>query len=141
MTTSLRTLATRSIAVAALAVAAFTAGGCGAHVGQLKEAAAADLNCSPNRVHVLNSGKTRDVEACGQSATYRWEDGDWRMIARSGGRMAPVAGPQPVMRSAPPPGVAPPQPSPVNAPLPPSQPTGTPSQPPPSSPAPGGKSL
>ena len=100
--------------------------GCGAHVGQLKEAAAADLNCSPSRVHVLNSGKTRDVEACGQRATYHYEDGDWRMVARSG---VPAGGPPPVMRSSPNGGAAP------------GQPMGTPSQPPPSSPAPGGKSL
>ena len=59
--------------------------GCGgAHLSQLKEAAEADLQCPKSRVHILNSGKTRDVEACGQRATYHWEDGDWRMIARSG---------------------------------------------------------
>jgi hypothetical protein len=125
-----------SVVVGALAL---TAVGCGAHVAQLKEAAAADLNCPKNRVHVLNSGRTRDIEACGQRATYHYEDGDWRMIARSGAAPA-AAGPQPVMRAAPP-GVAPAQPAPVNAPLPPSSPTGTPSQPPPSSPAPGGKQL
>lgn len=147
MTSSSRNLrpAMRSIVVAAFAVTASAAVGCGAHVAQLKEAASADLNCPKNRVHVLNSGKTRDVEACGQRATYHWEEGDWRMIARSG--LVPVSGPQPqpVMRSGPPPGVAPAQPAPVNA-LPPSQPTGTPSQPPPSPPVPsappaGGKSL
>ena len=138
MTATLRVLA-GSIVVAALAA---TAIGCGAHVAQLKEAAAADLSCPKSRVQVLNSGRTRDVEACGQRATYRWEDGDWRMIARSGGpQPAVMGGPQPVMRAAPPPGVAPAQSAPVTAPLPPSQPTGTPSQPPPSSPAPGGKSL
>jgi len=107
--------------------------GCGgAHLSQLKEAASADLNCSPSRVHILNSGKTRDVEACGQRATYHWEDGDWRMIARGG---APAGGPPPVMRSSPNGGAQ----QPVMTPM--SQPTGTPSQPPPSSPPPGGKSL
>jgi hypothetical protein len=102
--------------------------GCG-HTGALKEAAAADLNCSQSRVHIHGSGKTRDVEACGQQATYLYEDGDWRMVARGG---APAGGPPPVMRSSPPQ-------QPAMTPM--SQPTGTPSQPPPSSPAPGGKSL
>jgi hypothetical protein len=135
--TSLRLVA-GSVAVTALAVTALTLSGCGAHVAQLKEAASADLGCPKSRVQVLNSGRTRDVEACGQRATYHWEDGDWRMIARSGGPGVPVAGPQPVMRSAPPPGVAPAQPAPVSggAQLPPSQPTGTPSQPPPTPSAP-----
>ena len=100
--------------------------GCG-HTGALKEAAAADLKCSQSRVHVHGSGRTRDVEACGQQATYQYEDGDWRMVARGG---AP-GGPPPVMRSSPPQ-------QPVMAP---GQPMGTPSQPPPSSPPPGGKSL
>jgi hypothetical protein len=122
-----------SIAVSALAV---TPVGC-AHVGQLKEAASADLKCPQSRVVVLNSGRTRDVEACGQRATYHYEDGDWRMVARSG--LVPVPGPQPVARFSPPPSsAASPQPAPVMS------PTGTPSQPPPSSPpppAPGSKSL
>ncbi|MDB5212117.1 MAG: hypothetical protein JWO86_44 [Myxococcaceae bacterium] len=117
--------------------------GCGgAHLSALREAAEADLNCPKSRVHILNSGKTRDVEACGQRATYHYEDGDWRMIARSGapGPAAAGAGGQPVMKAAP--GVAPAQPAPVMTPTStPSQPPGTPSQPPPSSPAPGGKSL
>jgi hypothetical protein len=114
-------------AVVIVALGAFSMG-CG-HLGALKEAAAADLNCSQSRVHVHGSGKTRDVEACGQQATYLYEDGDWRMVARGG---APAGGPPPVMRSSPndrPPGLAP------------GQPMGTPSQPPPSSPPPGGKSL
>ena len=118
------------LAFGALAIA--TVGGfsvgCGGHVGQLKEAAAADLGCSPSRVHVLNSGKTRDVEACGQRATYHYEDGDWRMVARSG---APAGGPPPIVRSSPNGGGQPAS----------GQPMGTPSQPPPSSPLPGGKSL
>jgi hypothetical protein len=115
--------------------------GCGgAHLSALREAAEADLNCPKSRVHILNSGKTRDIEACGQRATYHYEDGDWRMIARSGPAGAPAGGGQPVMKSAP--GVAPAQPAPVMTPTStPSQPPGTPSQPPPSSPVPGGKSL
>ena len=82
----------------ALATLGAVSVGCGgAHLSQLREAASADLNCSKSRVHILNSGKTRDVEACGQRATYHWEDGDWRMIARSGAPAQPGAGPQPVM--------------------------------------------
>jgi hypothetical protein len=120
--------------VLAFATFGVLAAGCGgAHLSQLKEAAEADLNCPRSRVHILNAGKTRDIEACGQRATYHYEDGDWRMIARSG---SPAGGGQPVMKSAP--GVAPAQPAPVMTPTStPSQPPGTPSQPPPSSPAPG----
>jgi len=118
----------------ALAVASLglVATGCNtAHLKQLRDAAAADLHCSKNDVEIITrSGKTRDVEACGQRATYRWDadDGDWRMVGRGG---APAGGPPPVMRSSP-------AQQPVMAP---GQPMGTPSQPPPSSPPPGGKSL
>jgi hypothetical protein len=126
------------LSLVAVASLGFVAAGCNtAHLKQLREAASADLHCSKGDVEILTrSGKTRDVEACGQRATYRWEpaDGDWRMIGRGG---APGGGPQPVMKAAP--GVAPAQPAPVMTAT--SQPTGTPSQPPPSSPAPGGKSL
>ena len=128
-----------TVVIAALGVVAVGCGG--AHLSQLREAAEADLQCPKSRVHILNSGKTRDVEACGQRATYHYEDGDWRMIARSGpGAPPPGAGGQPVMKAAP--GVAPAQPvmTPTSTP---SQPPGTPSQPPPSQPPPaaGGKSL
>jgi hypothetical protein len=127
------------VLVFAIATLGAVSVGCGgAHLSQLREAAAADLSCKPSKVHILNSGKTRDVEACGQRATYHWEDGDWRMIARSAPPGTPVqgGGPQPVMKSAP--GVAPAQPAPVMTPTAtPSQPPGTPSQPPPSSPPPG----
>ena len=129
-----------ALAVGVLSVAtlgAVSVGCGGAHLSQLREAAEADLQCPKSRVHILNSGKTRDVEACGQRATYHYEDGDWRMIARSGPGAPPPGGApgQPVMKAAP--GVAPAQPAPVMA------PTGTPSQPPPSQPPPaaGGKSL
>ena len=104
------------------------------HVGQLREAAAVDLRCPQNRVHVLTkSGSIRDVEACGQVATYRYEDNDWRMVARGvvGGPTVTGAG-QPVKPGAPPPApAAPAQTSPVNQ-----TPTGTPSQPPPNMPPP-----
>ena len=85
MSVTRRSSSSRSarVVIASLGVVAVGCGG--AHLAQLKEAASADLNCSTSRVHILNSGKTRDVEACGQRATYHWEDGDWRMIARSGG--------------------------------------------------------
>jgi hypothetical protein len=133
-------LAVGSLVVASLGV---LAGGCGGgHIGQLKEAASADLSCPKNRVHVLTkSGKTRDVEACQQNATYRWEGDDWRMVARGTPAAAPAPGAAgaPVMKSGPP-GVAPAQPAPVMTPT--STPTGTPSQPPPSSPPPaGGKQI
>jgi hypothetical protein len=133
------------LAVGVLSVAtlgAVSVGCGGAHLSQLREAAEADLQCPKSRVHILNSGKTRDVEACGQRATYHYEDGDWRMIARSGPGAPPPGAGQPVMKAAP--GVAPAQPSPVMTPTStPSQPPGTPSQPPPSQPPPaaGGKSL
>ena len=131
-----------ALAIATLGAASVGCGG--AHLTQLKEAASADLQCPKSRVHILNSGKTRDIEACGQRATYHYEDGDWRMIARSGAPGAPggaaAGGGQPVMKSAP--GVAPAQPAPVMTPTStPSQPPGTPSQPPPSSPAPGNKQI
>ena len=118
--------------VLAFATFGVLAAGCGgAHLSQLKEAAAADLNCPKNRVHVLTkSGKTRDVEACQQQATYVWDGDDWRMTARGG--VAP-AGPAPTVMKAGPPGVAPAQPAPVGGPT--STPTGTPSMPP-SSPLP-----
>jgi hypothetical protein len=134
-----------ALAVGVLSVAtlgAVSVGCGGAHLSQLREAAEADLQCPKSRVHILNSGKTRDVEACGQRATYHYEDGDWRMIARSGPGGPPpgAGGGQPVMKAAP--GVAPAQPvmTPTSTP---SQPPGTPSQPPPSQPPPaaGGKSL
>jgi len=131
-----------AVVVGALAVATLgvIAMGCNtAHLKELKSAASEDMNCPKSRVHILSeSGKTRDVEACGQQATYHWEDGDWRMIARSGQR------PQPANKAAPggPPPVAPAQAAPVLG-----TPTGTPSQPPPSSlppsqpPAAGGKQI
>jgi hypothetical protein len=123
----------RVAALAGLALLGVVAAGCGAHVGQLKEAASADLNCPMNRVHVLSSGKTRDVEACGQRATYHWEDGDWRMVARGAPTTTTGAAPA----------VAPAQPAPVNgqpitAPGTPSMP---PSSPPPPPAVPGNKSL
>jgi hypothetical protein len=140
---------TNILAAAVLGIAtlgAVSVGCGGAHLSQLREAAEADLQCPKSRVHILNSGKTRDVEACGQRATYHYEDGDWRMIARSGPGAPPGAGGQPVMKAAP--GVAPAQPAPVMTPTgTSSQPPGTPSQPPPSQlppsqpPAAGGKSL
>jgi hypothetical protein len=127
------------ISLLVLAALGNVAVGC-SHTGQLREAAAADLNCPKNRVHLRSGSRDkREVEACGQLAIYRYEDGDWRMIARGvqGGPTVTGAG-QPI-----PPGTTPPplvtsQPAPVNQ-TPtgtPSQPPGTPSQPPPNMPPP-----
>jgi hypothetical protein len=97
--------------------------GCGgAHLNQLKEAASADFNCPKHDVRILHGGKQREVDACGQHATYRWEDGDWRRLRTEPNRAAPAG----------PPAVAPAQAAPVG---------GTPTQPPPSTPAPGNKQL
>ena len=86
--------------------------GCGgAHLKQLKEAASADFNCPQHNVHILHGGKTREVDACGQRATYHWEDGDWRRISTPG---APAQAGAPAV-----------------APGTPVQPVGTPNQPPP----------
>ena len=118
-----------------LAALAATAVGCG-HVGQLKEAASVDLNCPKNRVHVSGSGSTRDVDACNQRATYTYEDGDWRMIARSvlvpAGQVGQLgqSQPQPAIKAGGPPAVAPAQPAPTFT------ATGTPSMPPSSPPPP-----
>ena len=83
------------------------------------------FSCPKSRVHILTtSGKTRDVEACEQHATYTGMDGDWRMTARSGGDSR---GSGPDGDEGGPPGVAPAQPAPVIGPA---DPTGTPSLPP-----------
>ena len=129
------------VIIAALGVVAVGCGG--ARLGPLKDAADADLNCPENRVHISKSGdKTRDVEGCGQKATYHFAEGEWRMIARSvlGGPSVTGAG-QPV---APVNGGGAAQPAdPARVNQTPSTPTGTPSQPPPSMPppAPGQKNL
>jgi len=114
------TTASSGLLIAAIGVSAplFAAGcGGGGHLKQLREAAAADFNCPKHQVQVLSSGKTRDVNACGSRATYKWEDGDWRRI-RSEGGVVNTGAPSPPAPPAPP-GVAP------------AQPAGTPSQPPP----------
>ena len=98
--------------------------GCNRSGAQLRDAAAADLNCPKNRVHILGASKTKDVEACGQRATYRFQDGDWVMVSREGAAPAGQPG------QAAPPGVAPARPV-----------TGTPSAPPSSPAAPGQKAL
>ncbi len=117
------------LALAVLAALAIFALGCGARVGALKEAASADFNCPMSRIKVHSGGKSvRDVEGCGQRATYTVDDGEWRMIARSA--LQPV-GAQPVV-GRPAPGPTP-QAAPMPAPVRPS-PTSTPSQPPPSNP-------
>ncbi len=149
---------TRTIALAGIAViaTAITAMGCGSSVGKLKTAASDDFKCPKSQVRILNSGSIRRVEACGNRATYKWEGGEWNMLARQwishpselsapqaqpvGGQPVPQA--QPVVKTAP--AVAPAQPAPTMV------PTGTPSMPPstppppsspPPSPAPGQKAL
>jgi len=119
--------------LAALAVTAFAVAGmaCNRSGGKLRDAASADLNCPPNQVHIIGASRTKDVTACGQRATYKFEDGDWVMVSREG--VAPAGG-QPSVKAGPP-GVAPAQPA-MTA-------TGTPSMPPssPPPPAPGQKAL
>lgn len=105
------------LVIATAGVLAIGCGG-GGHLKQLREAASADFNCPKHQVQVLSSGKTRDVDACGNRATYKWEDGDWRRIRSEGGVVNTGA-----------PAVAPAQPAPQGQPM--HHPAGTPSQPPP----------
>ena len=105
-----------TLVIAAAGVLTVGCGG-GGHLKQLREAASADYNCPKHQVQVLSSGKTRDVDACGNRATYKWEDGDWRRI-RS----------EPTTTGAP--GVGAAQPAPGSG-QPMHHPGGTPSQPPP----------
>ncbi len=119
----------RAILVASFGVLAVGCGGGARLTTKLKEAASADLQCPKSQVFISKTGKTRDVEACGKSATYKWDGDDWRMVSNG----APPG--QPVMKSGPPQG-APPQVAPVNQ-----TPTGTPSQPPPNMPPPGNKNI
>ena len=117
--------------LAALTFTAFAVAGmaCNRSGAKLRDAASADLNCPPNQVHIIGASKTKDVTACGQHATYKFENGDWVMVSRDGA--APAAGPQPQVKAGPP-GITPAQPV-----------TGTPSMPPssPPPPAPGQKAL
>ena len=103
-----------------IVVASLFATGCGGAGGSkgvkaLREAASTDFNCPKHQVVILtSSGKTRDVDVCGQRATYRFEDGDWLRIrseqSGGGGVSAPAPGhtlnsPQPgPTPSQPPPG-------------------------------------
>ena len=118
--------------LAVLAVVAFAgaAVGCG-HSGQrLRDAASVDLSCPPSRLHILGASRVKDVNGCGHTATYRYEDEEWIMTQRDG---------QPVSTNAPPPKAGPPPVAPAQ----PVQPTsGTPSMPPSSPPPPApGRSL
>ena len=119
------------VATSSIIVISGASFGCNRSGAQLREAASADLHCPKSRIHIVGASKTKDVEACGQRATYRFEDGDWVMISREGA--APVPGPAQVGQSPQPikggpPGVTPAQPV-MTA-------TGTPSMPPSSPPPP-----
>jgi hypothetical protein len=107
--------------LAALFVTASAVAGmaCNRSGAKLRDAASADLNCPPKEVHIIGASRTKDVEACGQRATYKFEDGDWVMVSREGA--APAAGAKAASPVKGPPSVTPAQPV-----------TGTPSQPPPS---------
>jgi hypothetical protein len=115
----------KSFALLALAsLAGIAATGCG-HTGALREEASVDLNCPEHRIHIVGGGRTKDVEGCGQRATYHWTGRTWTREGQPQGapqqggppRVTPAqpapAGPQPVR---PPPASGP------NAPLPPAQP-------------------
>ena len=119
--------------VALLVTAAAVAGlACNRSGARLRDAASEDLHCPPSQVHILGASRTKDVSACGHTATYKFEDGEWYMTMRDG---QPVSPGQPQQKAGPP-GVAPAQP------VQPVQPTtGTPSMPPSSPPPPAGQKL
>jgi hypothetical protein len=107
--------------------------GCGHSGARLRDAASADLNCPPSRLHILGASRVKDVNGCGHSATYKYEDEEWIMTIRDGQPVSTVAAP---LRGAPPP-VTPAQPvQPTGQPA-----SGTPSMPPSSPPPPAGRSL
>ena len=114
--------------LAALSVTVFAVAGmaCNRSGTKLRDAASADLNCPPHEVHIIGASRTKDVTACGQQATYKFENGDWVMVSRSGS--PPAGGKAPAAVKAGPPGVAPAQPA--------TTVTGTPSMPPSSPPPP-----
>ena len=116
------------VATASIIVISGGSFGCNRSGAMLRDAASADLNCPKNRVHIIGASKTKDVEACGQRATYRFEDGDWVMISREGAAPAVGLGQPPQAIKAGPPGVTPAQPVHTA--------TGTPSMPPSSPPPP-----
>ena len=121
-----------ALAVTASALAGVAGMACNRSGAKLRDAAAADLNCPPHEVHIIGASRTKDVTGCGQSATYKFEDGDWFMVSRSG---AAPAGAHPVkVGPSGPPAVGPAQPASTS---------GTPSMPPssPPPPAPGQKAL
>ena len=111
------------VAVFGVLALAGTSVGCNRSGARLREAASADLNCPRHRVHLFGRGKNMGVEACGQHATYRNEDGEWVLVNRDGVAAAPSPSPSPsvtVLRPVSPP------PQSITS------PTGTPTMPPPS---------
>jgi len=151
MSAMARTSLVTTLGVAFVSAASLFASGCG-HTGALREAASEDFNCPERDLHIRGGGRTKDVEGCGQRATYRWTGRTWaRESGASMSAPATVGGPPPVtparpagpqpIRSQPTPSAPPSTPSTPSttqgpqAPLPPSQP------PPAAPPAPGGHSL
>ena len=111
-------LATTAFAVAGLA--------CNRSGAKLRDAASEDLNCPPADIHILGASRTKDVNGCGHTATYKFQDGDWYMVTRDGAPIGTAAKPSSLKG---PPAVTPAQPAqPANA------VTGTPSMPPSSPP-------
>ena len=113
-------LATTAFAVAGLA--------CNRSGAKLRDAASEDLNCPPADIHILGASRTKDVNGCGHTATYKFQDGDWYMVIRDG---APVGTSAKSSTLTGPPAVTPAQPAPTARPV-----NGTPSMPPSSPPPP-----
>ncbi len=112
-------LATTAFAVAGLA--------CNRSGARLRDAASEDLNCPPADLHILGASRTKDVNGCGHTATYKFQDGDWYMVMRDG---APIGAAAPPSTLKGPPAVTPAQPAhPVSG-----TPSMPPSSPPPSQP-------
>ena len=125
-------VATTAFAVAGLA--------CNRSGAKLRDAASEDLNCPPADLHILGASRTKDVNGCGHTATYNFQDGDWTMVTRDGAPIGPAARPSTLKG---PPAVTPAQAAriahPVNGT--PSMPPSSPPPPPPAPPAAGQKAL
>ena len=111
--------------LATVAIAAFGLA-CNRSGARLRDAASEDLNCPPKELEILGASRTKDVNGCGHTATYKFQDGDWTMVIRDGAPMGAAAKPPSAIKG--PPGVTPAQPvngtpsQPPQSPLPPSQP-------------------
>ena len=124
-------VATTAFAVAGLA--------CNRSGAKLRDAASEDLNCPPADLHILGASRTKDVNGCGHTATYKFQDGDWTMVTRDGAPIGTAARPSTLTG---PPAVTPAQAAQTAHPV-----NGTPSMPlsspppPPAPPAAGQKAL